>query len=149
MTHAVVAAAGTILAASDQQQGPEFGKASPLGLLIIVVLLVATVFLIWSMNKRLRKLPKDFDPSDPGPDQELDEATDRQATDRQATDRTATDARSSATGRPRTPSTSEPGSDSDSSTDVLDAGRSGENAPAGLGSASSERGSDDRSGQAR
>ncbi|GAB2640284.1 hypothetical protein GCM10027169_05460 [Gordonia jinhuaensis] len=144
MTHAVVAAAGTILAASDQQQGPEFGKASPLGLLIIVVLLVATVFLIWSMNKRLRKLPKDFDPSDPGPDQELDEATDRQATDR-----TATDARSSATGRPRTPSTSEPGSDSDSSTDVLDAGRSGENAPAGLGSASSERGSDDRSGQAR
>ena len=144
MTHAVVAAAGTILAASDQQQGPEFGKASPLGLLIIVVLLVATVFLIWSMNKRLRKLPKDFDPSDPGPDQELDEATDRQATDR-----TATDARSSATGRPRTSSTSEPGSDSDSSTDVLDAGRSGENAPAGLGSASSERGSDDRSGQAR
>lgn len=44
--------------------GPEFGKASPIGLLVILLLLIATVLLIRNMNKRIRGLPASFD--DPG-----------------------------------------------------------------------------------
>jgi hypothetical protein len=45
--------------------GPDFGKASPVGLLIVVLLLIATYFLIWSMNRHLKKLPKSFGPPPP------------------------------------------------------------------------------------
>jgi hypothetical protein len=44
------------------QEGPEFGKASPIGLVVILLLAVATVFLIRSMSKRIRRLPASFDP---------------------------------------------------------------------------------------
>lgn len=57
--------------------GPEFGKASPVGLLLIVVLLIGTVLLIRSMNKQLRKLPDTFEPEHPEADQAADEGTDR------------------------------------------------------------------------
>lgn len=60
-------------------QGPEFGKASPLGLVLIVALLAGTVLLIRSMNKQLRKLPDTFQPEHPEPDQAADEGTDRGA----------------------------------------------------------------------
>ncbi|MBB5912615.1 hypothetical protein BJY24_001482 [Nocardia transvalensis] len=56
--------------------GPEFGKASPLGLVIILVLLVGTVLLIRSMNKHIKRLPAEFSPEHPEPDQEADEGTD-------------------------------------------------------------------------
>ncbi|MGV9824330.1 MULTISPECIES: hypothetical protein [unclassified Gordonia (in: high G+C Gram-positive bacteria)] len=62
--------------AAQQPQGPEFGKASPIGLLVIIVLLIGTGLLIWSMNKQLRKLPKSFDSEHPEPDQAFDEGTD-------------------------------------------------------------------------
>lgn len=54
-----------------QYQGPDFGKASPMGLLVIVLLLVATLLLLWSMNRQLKKIPTSFDPEPP----ELDQAT--------------------------------------------------------------------------
>lgn len=57
--------------------GPEFGKASPVGLAVILVLLVATVLLIRSMNKHLRKLPESFEPDQPEADQLADDGTDR------------------------------------------------------------------------
>ncbi|MBT0566716.1 hypothetical protein [Williamsia sp. CHRR-6] len=57
--------------------GPEFGKASPLGLLLVLLLLVATVFLMRSMNKHLRKLPTSFSRDAPEADQAADEGTDR------------------------------------------------------------------------
>lgn len=66
----------TILAAQQEPQGPEFGKASPLGLLIIILLLVGTAFLIWSMNRQLKKLPRTFDSDHPEADQAFDEGTD-------------------------------------------------------------------------
>jgi|tagenome__1003787_1003787.scaffolds.fasta_scaffold20323161_2 hypothetical protein len=48
-------------------KGAEFGKASPIGLVVILLLAVATVFLIRSMSKRIRRLPASFDPpADPG-----------------------------------------------------------------------------------
>ena len=46
--------------------------AGPLGLLIIVLLIIATVLLIRNMNKRLRRLPERF----PGQDEP---AADRQS----------------------------------------------------------------------
>ena len=56
--------------------GPDFGKASPLGLLVVVLLLIATLFLLRSMNKQLRKVPKSFGGDNPEPDQAADEGTD-------------------------------------------------------------------------
>lgn len=64
---------------AQQPTGPEFGKSSPVGLVIIVALLVGTALLIWSMNKQIKKLPETFEKESPGPDQELDEGTDRGA----------------------------------------------------------------------
>jgi len=45
--------------------GPDFGKASPFGLLIVVLLLVATFALVWSMSRHLKKLPQSFDADEP------------------------------------------------------------------------------------
>ena len=50
---------------APRNTGPDFGKASPFGLVIVVLLLVATFALVWSMNRHLRKLPKTFDQPDP------------------------------------------------------------------------------------
>jgi hypothetical protein len=43
------------------QQGEEFGKASPVALVVIVLLGLATVALVRSMTKRLKRLPASFD----------------------------------------------------------------------------------------
>jgi hypothetical protein len=43
-------------------QGPEFGKASPVALVVILLLSLATILLIRGMNKRIRRLPASFDP---------------------------------------------------------------------------------------
>lgn len=56
--------------------GPEFGKASPLGLAIVLLLLVGTFLLVRSMNRHLKKLPPTFEPEHPEPDQAADEGTD-------------------------------------------------------------------------
>ena len=52
-----------VLAADEapRNSGPDFGKASPLALLIIVLLLIGTFLLVWSMNRQLKKVPKSFD----------------------------------------------------------------------------------------
>lgn len=42
-------------------QGPEFGKASPVALVVILLLALATAFLIRSMTKRIKRLPASFD----------------------------------------------------------------------------------------
>ena len=38
------------------------GSAGPLGLLVVLLIGVAMVLLIRNMNKRLRRLPRSFDP---------------------------------------------------------------------------------------
>jgi len=48
-------------------QGEDFGKSSPVGLLVVLLLLVAVVFLIRSMTKHLRRVPESFD--EPSPDE--------------------------------------------------------------------------------
>ena len=37
-------------------------SAGPLGLLVVVLMVLATVFLIRNMNARLRRLPREFPP---------------------------------------------------------------------------------------
>lgn len=58
------------LLAQDEpgRTGPDFGKASPVGLIIVVLLLIGTFLLVWSMNRHLRRLPKSFDNDDTGPE---------------------------------------------------------------------------------
>ena len=55
------AGSGAVLAAEQTSQ------AGPIGLVLILGLLIATVLLIRSMNGRLRRLPPSFDPpAEPG-----------------------------------------------------------------------------------
>jgi hypothetical protein len=65
-----------VIADGPHNQGPDFGKASPVGLLVVVLLVIATLLLIRSMNRQLKKVPKSFDPEHPEPDQAADEGTD-------------------------------------------------------------------------
>jgi hypothetical protein len=53
-----------LLAAPSEQLPEDVGKAGPLGLLLIVVLLIAVALLVRSMGKHLKKLPPSFDPED-------------------------------------------------------------------------------------
>ncbi|HVQ97850.1 MAG TPA: hypothetical protein VMS16_03405 [Mycobacterium sp.] len=74
--HTLTLAAVAVLADNTPRRtGPDFGKASPLGLLVVVLLLIATFFLVRSMNRHLKKLPESFDREDPQQDQALDEGT--------------------------------------------------------------------------
>ena len=43
---------------------PSRVSAGPLGLLVVLLMLVATALLVRNMNARLRKLPKEFPPHD-------------------------------------------------------------------------------------
>jgi hypothetical protein len=56
MTHLMV---GFLL--EGPKTGPDVGKASPVGLLIVVLLLIGVFVLVWSMNRHLKKLPTSFD----------------------------------------------------------------------------------------
>lgn len=42
-------------------QGEDFGKSSPVGLLVLILFLIAVAFLIRSMSKHLKKVPASFD----------------------------------------------------------------------------------------
>ena len=77
MKHLLLAVSATVWADNaPHNHGPDFGKASPVGLLIIVLLLIATLLLLRSMNRQLKKVPESFDPKHPEPDQAADEGTD-------------------------------------------------------------------------
>jgi hypothetical protein len=53
-----------LVLAVAEQQPEDVGKAGPLGLLLIVVLLIATALLVRSMSKHLKKVPRSFEPED-------------------------------------------------------------------------------------
>jgi hypothetical protein len=42
-------------------QGEDFGKAAPLGLVVLLLFFLAVALLVRSMNKHLRRVPKSFD----------------------------------------------------------------------------------------
>jgi hypothetical protein len=66
---AMMIAIGLLADDAPRDTGPDFGKASPFGLVIVVLLLIGTFLLVWSMNRHLRKLPKSFDNEQPEPDE--------------------------------------------------------------------------------
>ncbi|HEY2723760.1 MAG TPA: hypothetical protein VGI84_03640 [Pseudonocardiaceae bacterium] len=50
-------------------QGEDFGKSSPVGLVVLLLFFIAVALLVRSMNKHLRRVPKSFDePKAPGGD---------------------------------------------------------------------------------
>lgn len=75
----LAAQAQTLLAQTDPvpPEGPEFGKASPIGVPVILILLIVTIALIVNMNRRIKRLPDSFDAEHPEADQLADEGTDK------------------------------------------------------------------------
>ncbi len=61
MTSLTLLAISVLADDTPRNTGPDFGKASPVGLLVIVLLLIGTFLLVFSMNRHLKKLPKTFD----------------------------------------------------------------------------------------
>ncbi|SFB59829.1 hypothetical protein SAMN05216266_12466 [Amycolatopsis marina] len=61
---------GALLLAQQQDdgegggQGQDFGKSSPVGLLVLILFLIAVVFLVRSMTKHLKRVPASFDKED-------------------------------------------------------------------------------------
>ena len=75
MTHLQLAALALLAEDGPHNSGPDFGKASPFGLLVVVLLLISVLFLVRSMNRHLKKLPESFDREHPELDQALDDGT--------------------------------------------------------------------------
>jgi hypothetical protein len=71
------ATVATVLAQNPEppaDKGEEFGKASPVALVVILCLAVATIALIVSMSRRIRRLPRTFDEdTEAGPAEEARE----------------------------------------------------------------------------
>ena len=57
-----------VLAAPGDQLPEDVGKAGPLGLLLLVVLLIAVALLVRSMTTHLKRIPSSCDPADAAPD---------------------------------------------------------------------------------
>ena len=47
-------------------RGADFGKSSPLGLLILILFIIAVAFLARSMTKHLKRVPATFEPEEKG-----------------------------------------------------------------------------------
>lgn len=45
-------------------QGEDFGKSSPVGLLVLLLFFIAVAFLVRSMTKHLKRVPASFDKTD-------------------------------------------------------------------------------------
>ena len=45
-------------------RGEDFGKAAPVGLVVLLLFFIAVALLVRSMNKHLRRVPKSFDSDD-------------------------------------------------------------------------------------
>ena len=61
MNHLALQTLSVLAEDGPRNTGPDFGKASPFGLLVIVLLLLGPIVLVWSMNRRLKNIPDSFD----------------------------------------------------------------------------------------
>jgi hypothetical protein len=75
MTDTFVMIAGLLADNAPKDTGPDFGKASPFGLLVIVLLLIGTFLLVRSMNRHLKRVPESFDRKKTEPDEAVDDGT--------------------------------------------------------------------------
>ena len=73
MNDALTIVLGLLAQEGPRDTGPDFGKAAPFGLLIVVLLMIGTFALIWSMNRHLKKLPESFDRDEPEQDRAADD----------------------------------------------------------------------------
>lgn len=85
--------AGLLADASDVH------KAGPAGLLVILLLGVATVLLVRSMGRHLNRVPPSFDPDDGRPDDGSEDGTGDDRTDENRTGDGAGDDRGPGSGR--------------------------------------------------
>lgn len=61
----------------DSPEGADFGKSSPVGLLVLLLFFIAVAFLVRSMTKHLKRVPASFDEpaaSEPAPSPESESA---------------------------------------------------------------------------
>jgi len=70
-------------------QGEDFGKSSPVGLLVLLLFLIAVAFLIRSMTKHLKRVPASFDKEDETAVEVPDDA--QSLTEQTRTEQTRTD----------------------------------------------------------
>lgn len=88
----------------DGPQGPEFGKAAPIGLLVIVALLVVILALGIMFNRRMRRMHKRRDFAEAhGLDPFDVETIDRRMAEEEALEAAAAAPQGSAAGRPERP----------------------------------------------
>lgn len=60
----------------DSKPGEEeFGKSSPLGLVVLLLFLIAVALLVRSMTKHLKRVPESFDEPSPSAEPEGEDAT--------------------------------------------------------------------------
>lgn len=52
-------------------RGEDFGKSSPVGLLVLILFFIAVAFLVRSMTKHLKRVPESFD-KEPEPDEKAE-----------------------------------------------------------------------------
>jgi hypothetical protein len=74
MSDTLVLVVGLLADTAPKDTGPDFGKASPFGLLVVVLLLIGTFLLVWNMNRRLKRLPASFDNDVSEPETGVDDA---------------------------------------------------------------------------
>ncbi|WP_153505509.1 hypothetical protein [Cumulibacter manganitolerans] len=79
MIQTLVGTASVLLAEAGPNNAPpnnpEWGKAAPTGLFVLLVFVVACYFLFRSMNRHIKKVPSDFRPdATPPPQEHLGEA---------------------------------------------------------------------------
>jgi hypothetical protein len=58
----------SVLVTAGEQMPEDVGKAGPVGLLLIVVLLIAVALLVRSMTTHLKRIPPSFNPEDRVPE---------------------------------------------------------------------------------
>ncbi len=64
-----------MLLAEEVNRGPDYGKASPVGLLVVVLLLLGLFALVRSMNRHLKRVPASFDKQETAPGAAPDDDT--------------------------------------------------------------------------
>jgi hypothetical protein len=50
-----------LLLAEETNRGPDYGKASPIGLLVVLLLVIGVFMLVRSMNRHLKRVPQSFE----------------------------------------------------------------------------------------
>jgi hypothetical protein len=64
-----------LLLAEETNRGPDYGKASPIGLLVVLLLVIGVFMLVRSMNRHLKRVPQSFEAESGQPAESADSGT--------------------------------------------------------------------------